>query len=623
MKESKVNSSFDNKGSINILNIEFENDENTINNSKIKNSLNNSRISKIKSSTNNNKTLNENYKISPIYNKEEKDKKIILNKISNKPNNPNNPNKSNKQHILSNSEIKKSDLEFSNPNYKDKSCQNWDEVTKNFIQHVKNEQILKKLENKNINKGYFENNQRKYYFGRHKIDNLPYVYDISSTYMNNYYNKSEHMRHEILIDELCKLRAYLIKYPNNNNIDIIKDFLIKYNIQNIEKYSNFQLLQLGKFVCQEDIYKINSLLKPYLHVKDMIYDILENSITLNNKFCGYKFNASIDKLLNKISSSKNQNQENDKNFSYSNKIIEKFNKHRNKDNLNIKSTTIFDNKPKNKNNKKFYISELDYSINSDDNNNNTNRIVPNGNNINDINNNNKKIENDEDEEKCEEIKNKNHKEFITYSKKRKELLDSIGIYINRNKYKNIDSKDLYSSPLLKKNKKISRNKSQIYINKRYNIKNTNNLLLPKINNKAIPYYKPNKLLLAPDKNYSSNFTLLLKDISNELKDFEYLYQQKLDMIGKRNLSQNNSKILDSKNIKNKFLAHSQSCDLYDKNDIDRIKKMEAVNRLYYGKKSIKIDLEDIQKKHKLTEYIALANAKTHIKNYIINETILK
>jgi hypothetical protein len=51
--------------------------------------------------------------------------------------------------------------------------------------------------------------------------------------------------------------------------------------------------------------------------------------------------------------------------------------------------------------------------------------------------------------------------------------------------------------------------------------------------------------------------------------------------------------------------------------------MEALNRLYYGKKSIKIDLDDIQKKHKLTEYIALANAKTHVKIDIINDNILK
>jgi hypothetical protein len=51
--------------------------------------------------------------------------------------------------------------------------------------------------------------------------------------------------------------------------------------------------------------------------------------------------------------------------------------------------------------------------------------------------------------------------------------------------------------------------------------------------------------------------------------------------------------------------------------------MEAANRLYYGKKTLKVDLGDIQKKQKLTEYIALANAKTHVINDIINENVLK
>ena len=626
MKKLKVNSSYDNR-KINILNIEFEDDEKLNNNSTHKNSLNNSKVikktyinsSRIKNKNNinntnyNNLTQIESNKINPISNfnkenqKQEGHKKVLNIKS----------NKSSKKNMLESAEIKKSDIELNKSVYKDKSCKNWDEITNNFIQHMQNEQIFKKLDNDNLNKKYF-NNKRNFYFGRQKISNLPYVYDISSTYMNNYYNKSEHKRHEILIDELCKLRAYLLKYPNNNNIEIIKDFLMKNNIQNLEKYSNFDLLQLEKFVCQEDIYKINSLLKPYLHVKDMIYDILENSIALNNKFSGFKFNTSIDKLLNKINIGKNnennKNNKNNKNYNSSSKIYDKFNKNGTNTFLNVKNSTIFENKSKyyRNNNKKFYISELDYSINSNDNNDSfVNSLI-------EKNNNNE----EDDEEKCEEIKNKNHKEFISYSKKRKELLDSIGIYINRKPYLNNNVKDLYSSPLLKKNKKHyykkEFNNSKMYKN------NINYLQLPKINNKMIPYYKPNKLLLAPDKNYSSNFHLLLKDISNELKDFENVYHQKLDMIGNRNSSQNNSRILNSQNKNNiKTLNHSQSCKLFDNNDIERIKKMEAINRLYYGKKSIKIDLNDIQKKHKLTEYIALANAKTHIKNYIINDNVLK
>lgn len=118
---------------------------------------------------------------------------------------------------------------------------------------------------------------------------------------------------------------------------------------------------------------------------------------------------------------------------------------------------------------------------------------------------------------------------------------------------------------------------------------------------------------------------MCKDITKELKDFEKLYQQKFDIILKRNLSQNNYINLDSqiKNNRatNRPLIHSQSCNLFDSKDLE--KKMEDASRLYYGKKTLKVELNDIQKKHKLTEYIALANAKTHVKNDIINDNVLK
>ena len=593
MKKLKLNNSFDKKH-INILKLEFEEDENKNNISSITvNKVINSQPKKnnIKKISNLLENINSNISFDEQQNKKEKK-------------NLNNSNN------LSKSEIKKSELEFNKSDYKDKSCKNWDEVKSNYINHIQNEQILNKLENENINKRYFNENKRNYYFGRKKINNLPYIYDISSTYMNKYYNKSEHKRHEILIDELCKLRAYLLKYPNNNNIDIIKDFLIKYNIQNLDKYSNFQLLQLGKFVCQEDIYKINSLLKPYLHVKDMIYDILENSIKLNNKFSGFKFDASIEKLLNKIDS--NKKFENNKNNITPNKITDNKNKNRKNSSLNMKSSTIFYKRAKIKNNKKFYISELDYNYNTNVQNNEV------------LKKNNNKIWQNNNKEKYDEIKNQNQLEFINYSQKRKDLLEGIGISIKKQSYDNFNDKDLYSSPLLNKNRNNNKKYYQINVNKIYQKRDNN--ILPRINFKITPYYKPNKLLLAPDKNYCFNFDLLLKDISKELKNFELTYQHKLDLIGKRNLSPNNSNIFISKvneiNSK-KTLQNSKSCDLININEADKLKKMEAINRLYYGKKSIKIDLDDIQKKHKLTEYIALANAKTHVKNDIINNNILK
>lgn len=629
MRKLKANHSFDNNSkNINLINLNFSEDEKTINNSSINKLLINPKSTKTKlNSSKDNSTRNiygRALKVVPsqLYIKNNliseklansKELKDLNNKDINIINNPkinsSYKEKNKTPNKIMDLNIKKSDIQFNESDYIDKSLENWEEVKHNYIQHKQNEKILKRIENDQLNKKFF-NKHRKYYFGRQKIYNLPYVYDISSTYMNNYDNRSEHKRHEVLIDELCKLRAYLTKYPNNNDIDIIKDFLIKNNIKNIDKYTNYQLLQLGKFVCQEDIYKINSLLKPYLHVKDMIYDILENSTSLNNKFSGYKFNASIDKLLNKIFAEKNN--ENNKNYNYSSNIAEKMNQNRTNSFVNIKNSNINNKKTNStKNNKKFYISELDYSTNNNE------SIINSINSINNMNNQNNVInENGEEEEKCEEVKTKNHKEFIMYSKKRKELLDSIGIFVKKRSYENYEKKDLYSSPLLKKNKNY----------KNYRMKN-NSIKLPKINNKVTSYYKPNKLLLAPDKDYSSHFNLLLKDTSNELKDFENSYKKKLDIIGRRNLSQNNSNILDyhNKRMNNniKQLYHSQSCKRFDNNDIDKMKQLEAINRLYYGKKTIKVELNDIQKKNKLTEYIALANAKKHVKDEIINDNVIK
>ena len=332
--------------------------------------------------------------------------------------------RNNKDNMYTGTNIKKSELEFNKTNYIDKSLKNWEEIKNNFFQHIQNQEIIKKLEKEKLNKRYL-NEQRKYYYGQHRIKGMPYYYDISSTYMNNYKNKSEHKRHEILIEELSKLRSYLQEYPNNNNVEIIKDFLITHNIENVDKYTNYQLIQVGKFVCQNDIYKINSLLKPYMNVKNMIYDILENSVTLNNKFSGIKFSDSTDKLLNKI------------NLKYkNNRTLDLENSK-----LSSRNYSTFEK------NKKFYISELDYNNDKTESLiNNINRIIEQDNENNNINKTNE-IKGEEDNKK-EDFRTKEEKDFIAYSKKRKQLLDSIGISI-KNSNENNFIKEMYSSPLLK------------------------------------------------------------------------------------------------------------------------------------------------------------------------------
>ena len=89
---------------------------------------------------------------------------------------------------------------------------------------------------------------------------------------------------------------------------------------------------------------------------------------------------------------------------------------------------------------------------------------------------------------------------------------------------------------------------------------------------------------------------------------------------KRNSSIDNSNNYQNKNNNNKkSIIHSKSCQNLDKNDENIRKRIEGLNRLYYGKANIKVELNDIQKNNKLTEYIALANAKKHINNEIIKK----
>ena len=539
---------------------------NILNNEVLNNSIN-KNINVIENNKNNSNSLN-NTKEGNKTKFESNKNKIILNKIKTK-------NKS-QHNIFLSPNIKKSDLEFNKSNYIDQSVKNWGEVKNKYYDHIKNKETIKKLEKEKLNKRQINNKYRKFYFGRQRIYGMPYYYDISSTYMNDYYNKSEHKRHEILIDELSKLRAYLQKYPNKNNVEIIKDFLNKHNIENIDKLTNYQLIQLGKFVCQDDIYKANSLLKPYKNVKDMIYDILQNSLTLNNKFGEYKFKDSIEKLLKKFNIS----------------------------DINLSNNLTINKKRMNpKSNKKFYISELDYNDNTESLLNNINNMI------------NEKIPENNNEEKSEEIKEKENDDFISYSKKRKEILDSIGIAINKKSERDI-IKDQYISPLLKTNKNnIKKDYEIAYNDPKINIKKVKNIKLPKIKTKVLSYYKPNQLLLAPDKNYSSNFSSLLKDISGELKNFENLYKQQFDMATKRNLSVSNH------NAKMMPLKISKSLIKLDNNNIK--KKIEDMNKLYYGKSNIKLELNDIQKKNKLTEYIALANAKKHINIEIIKNMEIK
>ena len=132
-------------------------------------------------------------------------------------------------------------------------------------------------------KKYYENNVREGLFGQKDIIGVPYVYDNCVIYKNEYANKSEKNRHEIMLNEINKLKSYLTRHPDKK-LYLIKDFLCKFRIDDIEKYNDKQFLNLCDFITNSNNTTLSNSLKPYLNIKNMVYDILNNSVDINN-FC--------------------------------------------------------------------------------------------------------------------------------------------------------------------------------------------------------------------------------------------------------------------------------------------------------------------------------------------------
>ena len=115
------------------------------------------------------------------------------------------------------------------------------------------------------------------YFGRKLKTNIPYLFDASATFYNNYSNKSEKSRHEIVLNELNKLKAFINNDPNNK-IQIFKNFLIKFNYKNLNEITDEQILSICDFVCINDNDILFHLIKPYFKSKDIISDLINNII---------------------------------------------------------------------------------------------------------------------------------------------------------------------------------------------------------------------------------------------------------------------------------------------------------------------------------------------------------
>ena len=150
------------------------------------------------------------------------------------------------------------------------------------------------------NKINFKYDIREGYFGRKEKEGIPLLFDTSTTFYNKYSNKSEKKRHENILDDLYKLKAFLIS-NKKMQISIFKDFLIKYKIKNIEQFSDEKILSICNYICNNNKEFLINLIKPYLTVKELLVDLFNNISSINNINEG-----DLNKNSNKEKSNKNK-----------------------------------------------------------------------------------------------------------------------------------------------------------------------------------------------------------------------------------------------------------------------------------------------------------------------------
>ena len=140
---------------------------------------------------------------------------------------------------------------------------------KNFMDGF-NFNIRKKLNSNIFSRNIFSS--RNGIYG--KKEEIPLVYESSFTHKNNYISKSSKSRHEYLLNELNKLKFYLGRHPYGR-LPIIKDFFLKLNVKDLNKYSDETLLNIGAIRASSDENDLLNIIKPDINFKKMVYNILD------------------------------------------------------------------------------------------------------------------------------------------------------------------------------------------------------------------------------------------------------------------------------------------------------------------------------------------------------------
>ena len=406
-------------------------------------------------------------------------------------------------------------------------------------------------ENRNTKK-YNSKNVKIGYFGRKSLDGLD-IYDTTSTYGYKYSNKSEKSRHEVVLAELNRLKGYIDK-NKNEKVLFIKDFLNKYNISCDDKN---KLNIFENFLINFNNNQFNDLLKPYLGIKEMILHILEEG-------------SKIDKNENKINNNDNK--------------IKKFNSfstyNLQSSDINLNNKNQFKTYETNIFNHPFVISQK-YIISEEKNNDNKNLLI---------------INNDKNNIKYNKLNNKEIKKFDLFDTNSylKQIEKQTRIHIPLKNYSSNNNLIV---------KEIGNELEKLAINIKTEKKFKNN---PKIKKQNLNK-KMNKKM-----NNNINFNIITQSSNKSIEDI--FITSNATFSPKNNFSRINRNDIENNNHINKMKIIKKNKKENLSPDRKRKTYKRQITRLILDKLNLrpklnKIEIEDVKKRLKLTEYIVYNNAK--------------
>ena len=429
------------------------------------------------------------------------------------------------------------------------------------LEIMNNKENIKEINNKGkikLMKNDIKNAIIEGYFGRRAKSDVPYLFDISTTFYNNYSNKSEKERHEVILNEINKLKAFLYSDPKNK-IQIFKNFLIKFSYKDIDQLSDEQILSICDFICINDNDILFHLIKPYYKSKDIVSDLINNLVNIvkDNK------DNSLNSKENKVDSQEIFN-ENDGSL-----LKAKLNK-----NMMNKKQTVLRNPIKSKKMSQtqnyFYNKMLKETYKSP-------FYAPFKSH--------KVIENKNTKENMIDLSNTNSLlKFLSYQKKIQEPKRHYSL--DNNILINEISKEIRE---LRNNfdKTLSNNQLKKYSHFKKGMSHSH------FNNNKINFENKND-----DKNIFSKTSIQYKNIKNMQNKVEKM-NPKINII-----SLNNKNLEKLKNI----ISYSKISD--KKNDKSLEKKLDEINeRMYYKQINYKFGYKQIKELYKITEVAALNLAK--------------